>query len=268
MTDRWRTAVSDLVRCLRFYSRLPAPALPWEIEPHAVPDFRTMPRMLPLAGAVIGAVGAAALIGSLALGLGNLVSAVICIATLTLATGAFHEDGLADAADGLGGGATPERRLEIMKDSRIGSYGASALCLALALRIAALAALADRTGWPALAAAVILTGAVSRTAALLLFGLVPPARSTGAAYVVGQPSGTTLGIACAIAAAIAVALASATALPLSGVALGMALAAGVAVGAARIGARLVGGHTGDIGGAAQQLSEIAMLLALLIAVRP
>src|SRR5215207_10362704 len=99
------------------------------------------------------------------------------IAALTLATGALHEDGLADAADGLGGGATPERRLEIMRDSRIGSYGGAALILAFGLRIAALATLAERMSTGSVAMAIITTACVSRVAALLLFGLSPPARS-------------------------------------------------------------------------------------------
>jgi adenosylcobinamide-GDP ribazoletransferase len=266
--DAGKTALSDLVRCLRFYSRLPTPVLPWEMDPHGVPDFRTMPRMLPLAGAVIGMVGATAMVAALSLGLGTLLSAVLAIGTLTIVTGAFHEDGLADAADGLGGGATPERRLEIMRDSRIGSYGGAALILAFGLRIAALATLAERVSTGSVAMAIIMTACVSRVAALLLFGLSPPARSTGAAYVVGQPSMSTLATACVLAVAIAAALGAAGGLPVRGLTLGLALAVAVAVAAARIASRLVGGHTGDIAGATQQIAEIGLLVALLIASPP
>jgi adenosylcobinamide-GDP ribazoletransferase len=266
--DAGKAALSDLVRCLRFYSRLPMPVLPWETDPHGVPDFRTMPRMLPLAGAVIGAVGAAAMVIALLLGLGPLLSAVLAVATLTVVTGAFHEDGLADAADGLGGGATPERRLEIMRDSRIGSYGGAALILAFALRIAALATLAERLSTASVAVAIVVTACVSRVAALLLFGLTPPARATGAAYVVGQPSMSTLVTACVLAVALAAALGAAAGLPLRGLVLGLALAVAVAVAAARLAARLVGGPTGDIAGATQQIAEIGLLLALLIGSPP
>jgi adenosylcobinamide-GDP ribazoletransferase len=266
--DAAKAALSDLVRCLRFYSRLPMPVLPWETDPHGVPDFGTMPRMLPVAGAVIGAVGAAAMVIALSLGLGPLLSAVLTVATLTIVTGAFHEDGLADAADGLGGGATPERRLEIMRDSRIGSYGGAALILAFGLRIAALATLAERLNTASVAVAIVLAACVSRVAALLLFGLTPPARSTGAAYVVGQPSMRTLATACVLALVIATALAAAGGLPLRGLALGLAFAVAVAVTAARMASRLVGGHTGDIAGATQQIAEIGLLAALLIASPP
>jgi adenosylcobinamide-GDP ribazoletransferase len=138
--------VAELLRCLRFYSRLPVPVLASEIDPYGPPDFATMPRAVPLAGAVIGAVGAIVLATGHALGLGAWLCAALAVASLTLATGAFHEDGLADTADGFGGGSTPERRLEIMKDSRIGSYGAAALILAYLLRVGCLAELILKLG--------------------------------------------------------------------------------------------------------------------------
>jgi adenosylcobinamide-GDP ribazoletransferase len=262
---RAKEAASDLAGCLRFYSRLPIPALPWETDPHRAPDFRTLPRMLPVAGALIGAVGATTMAVALSLGLGPLLSAVLAIGSLTMATGAFHEDGLADAADGLGGGSTPDRRLEIMRDSRIGSYGGAALILAFALRIAALATMAERLSTARVAIAIVIAGSVSRVAALLLFGLTPPARAAGAAYVVGQPSTETLAIACALAAAIALALGAAGGLPLSGIALGLALGLAIALVAARLASTLVGGHTGDVAGGTQQIAEICFLIALLIA---
>ena len=150
-----RALYADLLKCLRFYSRLPVPAPAWEPDPYGPPDFATMPRMLPVAGAIIGAVGAAALVGAQMLGLGAFVAAALAVASLTLVTGAFHEDGLADTADGFGGGSTPERRLEIMKDSRIGSYGGAALVLAYVLRVACLAELLARLGTLGAAAAVV-----------------------------------------------------------------------------------------------------------------
>jgi adenosylcobinamide-GDP ribazoletransferase len=261
-----KTALSDLLRCMRFYSRLPTPVLRWETDPHGVPNFRTMPRMLPLAGAVIGATGAAAMVAALSLGLGPLLSAVLTISTLTLVTGAFHEDGLADAADGLGGGATPGKRLEIMRDSRIGSYGGAALIIAFALRVAALTTMAERLSAAAVAIAIVIAACVSRVAALFLFGLTAPARADGAAYAVGQPSSATIAIASMLAIGIAVALGLAGGLPLSGILLGLTLDLCIALAAARIASRLVGGHTGDIAGGTQQIAEIGFLVALLIAV--
>lgn len=261
-----RAAAADLLGCLRFYSRIPVPVLPWEGDPHRVPDFRTMPRMLPLAGAVIGSVGALAMTGALGLGLGPLVSAAVAVTVLALATGAFHEDGLADSADGLGGGHTPARRLEIMRDSRVGAFGACALAASFTLRVACLATLAERTTPGAAAAALVLGAATSRTAALLLFLLVPPARQEGSSYAVGQPTARTVSTAFALAGAMA--LLSTPLLPAGGMALGIGLSVLAAWGMARVSLRLVGGHTGDVAGAIQQIAEVAWIIALLIALRP
>src|SRR5919107_3544644 len=163
----WQAWAVDLARAVRFYSRLPVPRLTFEGDPHALPDFRTMTRALPVAGLVIGIVPALVLGVALALRLGPWLSAALSVAAMTLVTGAFHEDGLADTADGFGGGATPERRLAIMKDSLIGSFGGSALVLAFTLRIAALATLAERVPAGSAAAAVLIAAVLSRTAGLL-----------------------------------------------------------------------------------------------------
>ena len=149
----WRGLAVEVACALRFYSRLPVPALPFETDPHAAPDFATLPRMLPLVGAVLGVIGSAVLVIATGLGLPPLVSGALAVATLTVATGAMAEDALADACDGLFGGLTVERRLEIMRDSRVGSYGVAGLSLALLLRAAALAALLGSSGpWAAGAA--------------------------------------------------------------------------------------------------------------------
>lgn len=259
---------ADVLRCLRFYSRLPVPVLPWENDPHRPPDFETMPRLVPIAGAVIGTVGAAMLLLAEALGLGNSIAAALSVATLTLATGAFHEDGLADTADGFGGGATPAGRLEIMKDSRIGAFGGAALILAYALRIAALAELISRLGPWTSAVAVILVAASSRTAGLILMTLIPPARMAGWSYAVGQPSWRTLGVAWLVCAVLASLAALTAPLAPAGILLALILAAFVALIMTRLSSKLIGGQTGDVGGATQQLAEIAALLGLLIAARP
>ncbi|KMO44316.1 cobalamin biosynthesis protein CobS [Methylobacterium tarhaniae] len=254
----------DLAVCLRFYSRLPVPALPGEADIHAAPDFRTVPRMLPLAGLVIGAAGAVALAASLSLGLGPFLAATLALAFTTLVTGALHEDGLADVADGFGGGGTPARRLEIMRDSRIGAYGAAALVLSYALRIGALATLADRIGWR-VAVAFLAAAALSRTAALWPLCRLPPARPDGAAHAVGRPTGRTHATAWALCLAV-LAVACLLGLPWLGLCLAGLLAVIAAWTLARMAARLVGGQTGDVIGASQQMAEIAALLALVIAI--
>jgi adenosylcobinamide-GDP ribazoletransferase len=257
----------DLARCLRFYSRLPVPALPWEGDPHALPDFRRITAVVPLAGLVLGLPSALGLTAALALGLGPWLAAALAVAAATLATGAFHEDGLADTADGFGGGATPERRLAIMKDSLIGSFGASALALAFALRIISLGTLADRVGIGALTA-LLVAAVLSRTAGLMPLTFLPPARLDGASYAVGQPTRESFWQASALAVVLAACLGALGGLPAGGVALMVALAALSGWALTRLSQRLIGGQTGDVAGAVQQVGEIAALIGLLITVEP
>ncbi|MFE1600106.1 adenosylcobinamide-GDP ribazoletransferase [Methylobacterium sp. ID0610] len=254
----------DLAACLRFYSRLPVPALPGEAGDHAPPDFRIVPRMLPIAGLLIALPGMVAFLGALGLGLGPYLAATLAALTATLVTGALHEDGLADVADGFGGGADAARRLAIMRDSRIGAYGAAALILAYALRIGALATLADRIGWRA-ALVLPLAAALSRTAALWPMIALAPARPDGAAQAVGRPTSGTHAIAWSLCFAIAL-LAWLLGLPWIGLVLAGLLAVLSAWTMSRMAERLIGGQTGDVIGACQQIAEIAILLAILIAV--
>jgi adenosylcobinamide-GDP ribazoletransferase len=125
--------------------------------------------------------------------------------------------------------------------------------------------MAERLSTASVAVAVVVTACVSRIAALLLFGLTTPARAAGAAYLVGQPSRRTLATACVLVVGIAVGLGVAGGLPLPGLVLGLAVAVAVALTGARTASRLVGGHTGDIAGATQQIAEIGFLISLLIA---
>ncbi|MDJ1159794.1 adenosylcobinamide-GDP ribazoletransferase [Chelatococcus sp. SYSU_G07232] len=255
----------DLAGCLRFYSRLPLPRLPGEADPHALPDFRTMPRMAPVAGAFIGAIGAAVAVAAAGLGSGPLVASGLAVAALVAVTGAFHEDGLADVADGFWGGTTRERRLEIMKDSRVGSYGTVALALALMLRVGALATLFERTGVAGTAGAMIAAAAVSRTLGLVPLALLPPARPDGASAAVGRPTRRTLGLAAGFALAIAALCASAGSFPAPGLAFALAFATALALGATAVARAKIGGQTGDVAGAVQQLAEIGLLIGLLMA---
>ncbi|KQO69652.1 MULTISPECIES: adenosylcobinamide-GDP ribazoletransferase [unclassified Methylobacterium] len=250
----------DGAACLRFYSRLPVPALPGEGDPHAAPDFTRVPRMLPLAGLVLALPGGLVLLAAWGLGLGPFLAATLAVATGVLITGALHEDGLADVADGFGGGTTRERRLEIMRDSRIGAYGGVALVLALALRIGALATLLDRTGSGA-ALALVLAAALSRTAALAPMVLLVPARRDGAAASVGRPGRPAVAIAGALALTLAL-LGGLLGLPVGGVLLMLLLSGLGALAVTALARRRIGGQTGDVIGACQQVAEIAALLGL------
>jgi len=263
----WQAAAVDLAHCVRFYSRLPVPALPWEQKAHALPSFPRLARMVPLAGFLIGLLPAAVLGLALLLDLGPWLAAILAVGALVLATGALHEDGLADTADSFGG-STREMRLEIMRDSRIGSFGASALFLSLALRIAALAALASRIDEGAVIAAILIAASLSRTAGLMPLVLLPPARRDGMSQAVGQPARKTFWLAAGMAGAVAVALGALAGLPPTGIALMLALSGLSGLAVTGFASRHLGGQTGDIAGAAQQVAEIAALIGLLTALRP
>jgi adenosylcobinamide-GDP ribazoletransferase len=255
----------DLAACLRFYSRLPVPRLPGEPDPHATPDFRRVPRMLPVAGVILALPAALVLIAAKGLGLGPFLAATLAVTVAALVTGALHEDGLADLADGFGGGTTRERRLEIMRDSRIGSYGGVALVLSLALRIGALATLLDRTGAVSTAVALVLAASLSRVAALAPMVLLAPARPGGASAAVGRPSKASVGIAGGIGLALAL-LGLPAGLPLAGLVLMPLLALTASLILSGIARAKIGGQTGDVIGACQQIAEIAALLGLILAV--
>jgi adenosylcobinamide-GDP ribazoletransferase len=268
MAGSAKEVVADIGRAVRFCSRLPVPALPSEREPHGPPEIGALTRVMPLAGLVIGAIPALVLAAALALRLGPFVSATFAVATLTIVTGAFHEDGLADAADGLFGGATLEGRLAIMKDSRIGAFGACALILAFALRIGAVAALASRLPTGGAVAALLAAASLSRTAALMPLALLPPARAEGASAAVGRPDREAMRAAFVLALALTVALGLGAKLPPLALVVMPAFAALAGLGVTRLAERLIGGQTGDIAGAAQQMAEIAALIGLLAAIEP
>jgi adenosylcobinamide-GDP ribazoletransferase len=243
------TWLDELMLAAVFMTRLPL-RLSHAPEPELYP--RSM-GWYPLVGAALGLFGG----GVYALaGLANLpptIAAVLTVAALAWATGGLHEDGLADVADGFGGGRTRERKLEIMRDSRVGSYGVLAVVLSVALRVSALAAL----GGPLeVAAALVAAATCSRAVLPAMAWTMAPARKDGLAAGHGCPPSKRVVLALALAAVVtlsavgpavlAVALASSTAAMVTG-----ALAL-----------RHLRGYTGDVLGAAQQAAEIAALLTL------
>lgn len=206
----------------------------------------------PVVGAALGAIAAAA--AALALGLGFTpgVVAALVLALSAMLTGGLHEDGLSDTADGLFGGWTRERRLEIMKDSRVGSFGVLALVLVTLARWSALATvLADGSLWGLVAA-----GALSRAPMGLVMAALPNARGTGLSHATGRPSVEAGLTGAALTVACAVLFAGWAALPM------LALVAGVTALLARTAQVRIGGQTGDILGASQQLAETAALAVL------
>jgi len=209
--------------------------------------------LFPLVGVTVGGLAALALLAADALGLGRAFAAVAALAVAAVVTGALHEDALADVADGLGP-HDRARRLEVMRDPRVGSFGALAIVLSVAARLALLARL------PAGDAALALLGAhvLARWAPVPLAAAIPPARASGAGALL-RPGwiavATASVLAGALAAAPLVALAPAAAPAAAGVAVAVAALAGVAW------VRAFGGVTGDTHGATVQLVEIAVYAA-------
>ena len=208
----------------------------------------------PVVGLIVGVLAALAGVAALRLGLTPAVAAGLVLAVQIIVTGAMHEDGLADSADGLWGGWDKARRLEIMHDSRIGTYGVLALILSVGLRWSALQMLISfGLLWPAL----ILSGMLSRLPMLALLHALPAARADGLGRSVGVPPRSTVMLGTGIALGGTLLLVGPWALPL-------ALTVGaISLGWANIAMAKIGGQTGDILGAVQQLAEITVLLTLL-----
>jgi adenosylcobinamide-GDP ribazoletransferase len=207
---------------------------------------------LPVAGLLVGLAGAFAYKVAIRVGLAPSHAALLALATTTIITGALHEDGLADTADGLGGGRTRERKLEIMRDSRIGSYGVCALILSFGLRWTALATIANP--W-AVMLALCAAHAAARAGLPAFMSLVAPARSDGLSANAGAPPGRSVATAFGVGTLVlALALGPAKALA------GLMLLSAIGLILARSAIRQVGGQTGDILGAFEQVGEILILL--------
>jgi adenosylcobinamide-GDP ribazoletransferase len=206
----------------------------------------------PAVGAGIGMIGAIALFLAATLGLGQAPCALIALVAVACVTGALHEDGLADTADGFGGGATRDDKLAIMRDSRQGTYGILALILSIGLRAVALASIAGPIeGGLALIAAHAASRAFLAPAMLWL----SPARDDGLGALAGAPSWSVTLVALAIGVFVAIGMLG----PVRGIA-AIVLAAAAVAATAALARRQIGGYTGDVLGAFQQIGEIVMLL--------
>ncbi len=246
--------LAEFIVCARFLTRLPIP-FSRTIDP---PPLHRSLRMLPLAGALIGAFTGALFIGGVTVGLPGVLAALIACAVQLLITGALHEDGLADVADGFAGGKDRESRLAIMRDSRIGSYGTLALVLLIAMRVFALVELGEAS-LPVVIGLCAAAAGFSRSMTVDLMWSTKAARADGLSRMVGRPSrNVTL---FAILSGILITAVAAYAFHLEAGLIALA-AATLSTAAMRWTAiRMIGGQTGDVCGAAQSLSEIAMLIA-------
>jgi adenosylcobinamide-GDP ribazoletransferase len=246
ITKNW---LDDIRGAVAFLTRVPMP------HPHGARpgNFARAHRAFPLVGAAIGAVVGLAYLGLTAIGLPTLASAAIALGISAVLTGALHEDGLADLADGFGGGRDKAAKLEIMRDSRLGTYGALILLITFFAKLSAVAVLPKVMVLPSLVAA----HALARAPLSVMAMTMPYARHEGLAVTAGRPDPTTVWTAVLFALAVAF-----LALPWIE-ALGAALVAAVAAACIAILAqRQIGGQTGDVLGAAEQVAETGILLLL------
>ena len=210
-------------------------------------------RAFPLAGVVVGVVAGVSLMAASSIGLHPLACAFVAIAASALITGALHEDGLADVADGFGGGRTKTEKLKIMRDSRIGTFGVLAVIFSVGIRAGTLGGL---PGPGTAAGALIAAAALSRGLLPVTMYAMAPARKSGLAFKAGIPEDEGWVTALVLGALVGFLFLG----PWGGL---IALAGGVlAAGAvAWLGLNQIGGTTGDLLGAQQQAVETAVLIA-------
>ncbi|HET6839970.1 MAG TPA: adenosylcobinamide-GDP ribazoletransferase [Bradyrhizobium sp.] len=241
--------LDDLRTAISFLTRLPLP----HREGAPLANFARAYRMFPLVGAAIGAAVGLLSLGMRAIGLPDLAGAALALGAGALLTGALHEDGLADVADGFGGGRDVAAKLEIMRDSRLGTYGALILMVSFVAKVSALAALPDAL----VVQSLIVTHALARGVLPLIAMSLPMARTEGLAANAGRPDLTTAAIAGVLALIISLLL-----LPLAEALFAVLIAVAAAIGMGWLARRQIGGLTGDVLGAAEQVGETAILLLL------
>lgn len=260
--------LAQLQLAASFLTRLPIgdrSAVPDDLTEEDRPDYAPQPGVLadaiwlfPLVGFGVGTAGAIALGLLIWLDVPATVSATLAVGTMIWLTGALHEDGLADIADGFGGGKDKDSKLLIMRDSRVGTYGIVAVAIVLIAKIAALTALAE---WSAGAAAATLIAAATWSRALFAPTMrwLEPARENGLGTNAGKPQEGTSWLGLTLAAALALLLLLSPAgfgtLPI------LALGGLGAFIVGWIALKQIGGYTGDVLGAVQQIGEAVTLIA-------
>ena len=216
-----------------------------------VPKLAEAAWAFPLVGLVISGIGWCVLQLALVTGLSAVLASLVALVAMVWATGALHEDGLADFADGIGGGRDASHCLEIMRDSRIGSYGVVALVFMIGLKTAALADIATTQAL----AALLLTGVASRLMMLVVLRILPAARADGLGYGASSPPASALLPGAVVIVVLAIILGS-MAVP---VLIVMGLASAIP---ALLAMRKIKGQTGDVLGTVQNSAETAGFVAL------
>ncbi len=210
-------------------------------------------RAFPLVGVGIGATIGGLYLLMLRIGLPTIAAAALALGAGAMLTGALHEDGFADLADGFGGGRDKAAKLDVMRDSRLGTYGALALLTSFVAKIGALSILPRSE----VLVAMIATHALARAPLAVLAASMPYARADGLAASAGRPDSLIALTACVVAALIAL-----VALPATTAMIAAFVTAVAAASLAALAQQQIGGQTGDVLGAAEQVCEVAVLLTL------
>ncbi|MEM5472391.1 adenosylcobinamide-GDP ribazoletransferase [Hoeflea sp. AS60] len=250
--------LDDIARATGFLSRLPMPARHFEGHDGSL---ARASGMFPAAGLIIGLCPALVVLILSTFDANAALTAVLSLAVLVGVTGALHEDGLADAADAFGARGGREHMLEIMKDSRIGTYGVLALLISFALRGLALTIILSVIGGWSTCLVLLAVAAASRGAMVWHWNTLPPARHNGVAASVGAPEESARTLALASGAILFVALITLTSGLLTAI-LSLALMAAAAIQWTAVVRAKLNGHTGDTIGATQQITETVCLTAL------
>ena len=268
-----RRLIDDTASSILFLSRFPIRTTTVD----SVPDFQLSAYTFPIAGLAISIFPAFILWTVSAIGLSNEISALLCIASMVLITGALHEDGLADVADGFWGGHSKQQRLKIMRDSAIGTYGVLALIFAIGLRFVLLATLISKVGAINASVLYVAIASLSRTTMLYPWVVLPSARlsedqitdksgkvASGLSVRFGKPDRSAFFdvFILAIPALLIVWYHSS----FLGWVISLTLTILMVLGFSNLCERKISGQTGDTLGATQQLSELCLFLALIMTI--
>jgi adenosylcobinamide-GDP ribazoletransferase len=249
LAGHFRDWSDDISLAMGLLTRLPVPH-PASVAPDSMARAQ---RAFPLVGALIGLVVGLIDRGLLGMGIPALAAAALALGASAALTGALHEDGLADVGDGFGGGRDRTAKLSIMRDSRIGTYGVIVLLVGFSARLSALATLPVAAIVPAL----VVAHALARAAIPVLAANMPFARDDGLGKSAGRPDIASVAMAVVIAVVVAL-----VCLPLKAALLAVVVTVAAAAAMAGLAWRQIGGVTGDVFGAVEQVVETAVLVML------
>lgn len=261
MAQSRQSYIADIVSACMLLSRLPCGW--YKFDDKNPPRLDMAGWAFPIIGFIIGAIGAVSLITMQAIGIGAMGAAACGVVVMTLLSGALHDDGLADMADGFGGGHTVDDKIRIMHDSRVGSYGVMALCLSVVMRVTLLSSLATLTIAPfsfALLMALLMAG--SRWQILGLLRFFPVSDKARLGQLTSPPTLSQLAVSTMLwLLPCGLLFSPTTAIILAGIGLLSAAFVG------KLAMQQVRGLTGDIMGASVMIAEIMLMLTLLVLAR-